>query len=83
MCNIVYMTSQILKFADSWKTQNLKYFENKMYFFLFKTRKIQSWYIKDYNIAKDIMKQDINFQNFQMLSGKIILFLYPQKMLIF
>ena len=27
------MTSQILKFADSWKTQKSKYLENEMQFF--------------------------------------------------
>ena len=65
------MTSQILKFKDSSKTQKTKYLEKKTIFFL-QIKKNYSLYIKSYNIAKKnfiaevtvkfhrIFKQDLN-----------------------
>ena len=46
------MTSQILEFADSWKTQKSKYLKNKTQFFRL-VKKFTSCTSKGYIIAKN------------------------------
>ena len=53
------MTSQILKFVDSWKTQKSKYLENKILFFL--KQKIYPLDIKDYIMAKNNLLVEVSF----------------------
>ena len=53
------LTSQILKFADSFKTQKCKYLENETYFLQIK--KNHSLYIKCCNMSKNKFLAEVIF----------------------
>lgn len=46
------MTSKMLKFMNSQKTQKSKYFDNDIFLYR-QIKKFHSLYIKDYNIGKN------------------------------
>ena len=58
---MLLMTSQILKFADSWRTQKFKYLENKTHFFI--SEKTSLIAPKGYIIAKEILLANITFNS--------------------
>ena len=54
-------TSQIFKFADSWKTQKSKYVENITQFS--SSKKIHCLHLKGYAIAKNTFLAEVNFNS--------------------